>query len=284
MKGLILIGLGIGLFVALILGFRSFNVVDPGYRGVYVLWGQADEKELSDGFHFINPFASIIEVDIRQKKYEILDTDASSKDLQNVTTSIAINYNAIETEVVNLVKGLSYSHTAWENVLINPAVEETLKEVTAEYTAEEIIHKRAEAKAKITGSITKRLMEEGIHVVSISITDFKFNSNFNDAIEAKQIAEQKAKEAEHNLKKSTIDAQLKVVEAEADKNARIAQAEGKAREIELLAEAEKSYHKKINESVSPSSILMRAIERWNGILPKVMSDGMKMILPEEALK
>ena len=276
--------LGIGCFIVFIALIASVNIVKPGHRGVYVLFGDADEKVVQEGMHIVNPFASIERVDVRQKKYEVLDTDASSKDLQNVTTSIAVNYNADPTKVVGLYKGLSNDYEVWESVLINPAVEETLKEVTAKYTAEEIIHKRAEAKGKITDSITKRLALEGINVVAVSITDFKFNSKFNDAIEAKQIAEQQAKQAEHNLSKSTVDAQKKVVEAKAEKDARIAQAEGKAREIELLAEAEKAYHQKINESVSEKSLLMRAIEKWDGNLPKVMSEGMEMILPSEAIK
>lgn len=276
--------LAIVSIIALVSFYRACNVVPPGYRGVYVLFGNTEGQPRKDGFHFINPLATIIKVDVRQQKFESEGLDSSSSDLQSIITSIAVNYTPKYDNVVDLYSKVSKDKEVWESVLIDPAIEEILKSITALYTAEDLIHKRAETKKKIEDLIKVRLYEQNIHVVSVSITDFAFNKKFSDSIESKQIAEQRAKQAIHELAKKSLDVQQKVVDAEADKLSRIAQAEGKAREIELLAIAEAGYHQKVNETATNKSLLLRFIERWDGVAPKVMNDKMDLILSDQLLE
>jgi len=174
----------------------------------------------------------------------------------------------------------------WENVLLRPAIQEVTKAITAKYTAEELITRRAEAKQQITKEIISRLVKVNINVSEVSITDFKFNKAFNEAIESKQIAEQRAKQAQNELLQVEIDSKQLIAKANAEKEATIHIAEGKAREIELLTEAEARFHKTLSGVVNASTLRLRFIERWNGKMPTVTSNngGLELTLPGSLLE
>lgn len=267
------------------LAWSSFDIVNPGTRGVYITLGKTDRKSLSEGFHWKLPFISdVVKIDVRQVVFD-QQAEASSKDLQTVYTGIAVNYHPNPTLIWKLFLEVGRAPSMWENVLLRPAIQEVTKAVTAKFTAEELITKREQTKQQITKEIIRRLEKENIVVSEVSITDFKFNKPFNDAIESKQIAEQRAKQAENELIQVEIEAQQVIVKASADKQAAIHIAEGKARQIELLTEAEATFHKTLAEVVTPSSLRLRFIERWDGKMPKVMGGkgGMELSIPPSVL-
>ena len=275
-----LIGLIIFLFTSGIV-WNSWGIVNPGQRGVYVVLGKSEQRALLEGFHWKQPFiSSIVKINVRQVVFD-QQAEASSKDLQTVYTGIAVNYFPVPQNVWKLFLEIGESNSMWENVLLRPAIQEVTKAVTAKYTAEELITRREEAKQQITKEIISRLIKVNINVSEVSITDFKFNKAFNDAIEAKQIAEQRAKQAQNELQQVEIDSKQLVVKSNAEKEATIQIAEGKAREIELLTQAESRFHKTLSRVVTPSTLQLRYIERWNGIMPTVTtgSGGMELTLP-----
>lgn len=264
----------------------SFDIVNPGMRGIYVVLGKTHQESLLEGFHWKLPFISdIIKIDVRQVVFD-QQAEASSKDLQTVYTGIAVNYHPDPVFVWQLFLEVGKSNSMWENVLLRPAIQEVTKAVTAKFTAEELITKREQTKQQITKEIIRRLGKANIIVSEVSITDFKFNKPFNDAIEAKQIAEQRAKQAENELAQVEIEAQQVIVKANADKQAAIHIAEGKAREIELLTQAEANFHKTLAEVVTPTSLKLRFIERWNGKMPMVMGENgaMELSIPASVLE
>lgn len=264
----------------------SFDIVRPGERGVYVFLGKSDEEALPEGFHWKVPLmAKIVKINVRQVVFD-QKAEASSKDLQTVYTGIAVNYFPTPDVVWKLFLDVGHANATWENVLLRPAIQEITKAITARFTAEELITKRAEAKRQITKEIIGRLVRENINVSEVSITDFKFNKPFNDAIEAKQIAEQRAKQAENELIQVEVDAKQLIVKANAERQATIHIAEGKAREIELLTEAEAKFHATLAKVLTPSSLQLRFIERWNGILPKVSAgnEPFEVTLPQSLLE
>lgn len=261
----------LALLVALGLGLSTFAIVEPGTRGVYILFGEARNESIPDGLTWKNPFATVEEVNIRQVVYNE-KVPAASKDLQTVHAQIAVNYKPDPTKVPTLYKTVGIDNNAWETVLLRPAIQEVTKAVTARFTAEELIQRREEAKQAITAAIIERLQREHILVSEVSITDFRFDKNFNDAIEAKQIAEQRAKQAENELRRVRIEAQQKVAQAEANKEAQILDAEGKAQEIAILGKAEADYQQLIGKNATDKGIKLRALERWNGTMPRVVGD------------
>ena len=137
----IVVGAIILLIIIGVVASASVKIVESGNRGVLTQWSAVDltSPPLNEGIHFVVPFQDeVVQIEVRTLKYD-KETRSASKDLQTVETTVTVNYHA-EYEKVNFLYkeiGLDY-----ENRVIGPAVEETVKQVTANYNAEELITKR----------------------------------------------------------------------------------------------------------------------------------------------
>jgi len=181
----------IALIVIGVISAAAVTIVDAGHRGVLLHWNAVDLTiaPLDEGLHFVVPFAdSVVQMEVRTLKF-IKATSSASKDLQTVSTEVTVNYHPFVESIHHLYKevGLDY-----ENRIIQPAIEEVVKQVTANYNAEELITKRPLVKSDIEVEIGNRLSEYNIQTDVVSITDFQFSSLFAQAIESKVEAEQKA--------------------------------------------------------------------------------------------
>lgn len=240
--GLVIAGLIV--LVGLIGFFSSFTIVGAGERGVITRLGKVQDRILDEGFHLKTPFIErVIHIDVTTQKAET-DADAASRDLQSVDTTIALNY-AVNPDSVNLL----YQEYRRDYVsrLISPAIQEAVKAGTAQFSAEELITKRSEVRDAIKSDLDSRLQPEGINVQSFSIVNFTFSKAFDDAIESKQVAEQKALQAERDLQRIEIEAKQ-----------RIAQAEAEAEAIRITAQA---------LSQNADLVELEAVKKWNGVLP-----------------
>ncbi|MBI3353224.1 MAG: prohibitin family protein [Nitrospirae bacterium] len=250
---------GIIIFIGIISVIGSWTTINPGYRGVVVRLGAVQKGVLSEGFHFKLPFIDEIEKMNVQIQKDSVDADAASRDLQFVTTKIATNYNLV-TEAVDEVYqkiGLAYAEK-----LIDPAVQEIVKAVTAKYTAEELITKRAEVKSSIKQGLYDRLIVFNIKVVDVSIADFSFSKNFNEAIEAKQVAEQQVATAKNQLERIKVEAEQRITQAKAEAESLRLQKQEISKDLIELRKIE-------NER--------KAIEKWNGVLPTYTGGAMPFI-------
>lgn len=243
-SNVIKIGLGMGLlFIVFIL--NPCVIVSPGHKGIVLNLGAVSDKVMDEGVHFRMPLVqSIIEVDVRVLKQET-KAEAASKDLQNISTIIALNYHLKPDAVNDLYKtvGLKY-----ESIIIDPAIQEVLKSVTAKYTAAELITLREQVSTHMKTGIEARVSKYNLIVDDFSIKDFQFSATFAKAIESKQEAEQLALKAERDLQRIKIEAEQQIATAR--------------------AEAETLRMK--NVSVSPLMIQLNAIDKWDGKLPQYM--------------
>ncbi len=188
----------IGLFV-LGLIFGSFGTISAGNRGVKTRVG-AVVGTLQPGLYFKLPYIEhIISMDIQTQK-EQTEAEAASKDLQTVKTTVAVNYNLQEEKVADLFTRIG---TSYSGRLIDPAIQEVVKAVTARYTAEELITKRPQVTEDIQSSLSEKLSQNDIIVTGVSIVNFDFSQQFNAAIEAKVTAEQNALAAKNKLEQSS---------------------------------------------------------------------------------
>ena len=199
--------IAIGIVVLLVL-YNSYAVIGAGERGVvFSKVGGIQDRILDEGIRFKTPFIEdVIPVDVKIKKAETAAT-ASTKDLQTVSSTIALNYH-VDPGRVNTVYqeiGIFYKER-----VIDPAVQEAVKAVSAQYTAEELITRRADVKDEIKASLTQRLLNFNMIVDEFNIVDFAFSNNFNTAIEAKQMAEQQALKAQRDLERIRIEAEQKM--------------------------------------------------------------------------
>ncbi|MBU1235105.1 MAG: prohibitin family protein [Proteobacteria bacterium] len=226
--------------------FGTMYSISAGERGVLLTFGKPDVTPKTEGLHFKIPLAQkIVKMEVKTQKYET-DASSSSKDLQIVSTKLAVNYHLNPSSVVTIYQeiGLDYN-----NRLIQPAVQEVVKASTAQFTAEELITKRSEVKEKIKELLKLRLDQRGILVEEISITNFDFSDEFNKAIEMKVTAEQQALTAKNKLEQVKYEAEQ-----------RIAQAEAEAEAIKIQAEA-------ITSQGGKDYVQLKMIEKWDGKLP-----------------
>ncbi len=246
--------IGVALLLVVGLTTQSFESVGAGERGVVfnMLAGGVQDRVLSEGLQFKIPVVEdIIPIDIKVQKSET-DATAASRDLQIVRSRIALNYH-IDPERVNVV----YRRVGAEfkSRVIDPQVQEAVKAISAKYTAEELITKRPQVRDDIKEAMTARLREFDIVVDEFNIIDFAFSDEFNKAIEAKQTAEQNALKAERDLVRIKTEAQQMVTRAKAESDSQRLQ----------------------RETITPILLQLRAIEKWNGVLPQVTGGAMPFI-------
>ncbi|MBW4598242.1 MAG: prohibitin family protein [Calothrix sp. FI2-JRJ7] len=230
--------------------FFPFAFVQAGERGVLMYFGRVEDKILPEGIHFIIPLVNTVKnLSVRVEKQEI-SAEASSKDLQEVYADVALNWHIVPEEV-NIIYQQIGDEVQIIDKIINPAVEEVLKAVMAQYTAEEIITKRSEVKAGVDELLTTRLTSYHINVDDISLVHVRFSDRFMDAVEAKQVAEQDAKRADYVALKAIKEAEAKV----------------------NLAKGEAEAQRLIKENLTPDIIRKQTVDKWDGQLPKIVNGG-----------
>lgn len=231
----------------------TFITIPAGNRGV-LLQFNAVQGVLSDGPHFITPFIQSVEVvEVRTQK-ETADAAAASKDLQMVQTKVAINFHIDPSGVGKLFQSVGRD---FATRIIDPATQETVKAVVANYTAEELINRRSEVKTQIDSALGDRLKAYNIIVEQggVSLTNFEFSAEFNKAIEQKQVAQQSAEQQKYVLQKAKLEA-----------DTAIATAKGRAEAAQLEAAA-------LNAQGGGKVLAKAWIEKWDGHLPTVASGG-----------
>ena len=259
-------GVAIGIIILIIIGvvaFASVKIVDAGHRGVLLHWNAVDlsQPPLEEGLHFVVPFQDeVVDIEVRTLKYE-KNTRSASKDLQTVETTVTVNYHPDKEAVHRLYKNLGLDY---ENRVIQPAIEETVKQVTANYNAEELITKRPLVKQDIESSIRERLNQFEVVTEVISITDFEFSPLFAQAIESKVEAEQKALKAENDLLRIEVEAKQREANAIGVANANIAEAKGEAEAIAIINKA---------LAENPNYLEWLKTQAWDGKLPLVVGEG-----------
>jgi regulator of protease activity HflC (stomatin/prohibitin superfamily) len=252
----------IAIGIAAIIVFWSllsfFFTVDAGERGVVLRFG-AVTRVVGEGIHAKWPFMeTVVRMNVRVQK-STTKTEAASRDLQAVHTTIVLNFNLQPEKVGDVYKTL---RTGYVETVVDPIVKEAFKAASARFTAEELISKREMIKNEVREYMRNRMHPFGIEVVELSITDFEFSPEFNRAIEQKQTAEQLALKAKRDLDRIRIEAQQKIATAQAEAEALRIQRQAVSPELVRLREVEAQ---------------MKAIEKWDGKLPNVTGGAVPFI-------
>ena len=230
----------------------SFGQVPAGYRGIVLQFGAPTGRILREGFYTVwPPFIKTVELmNVQIQAYET-QAGAASKDLQTANTKVTLNFAIEPTSVVKVYQDLRQEIIPR---IISPAVQEAVKASTATYTAEELITKRPAVKETIDQNLLDRLTKFGLRIEQLSITDFRFDPQFEAAIEAKVAATQQALKAQRDLERIKLEAQQKIASAQ--------------------AEAESLRLQKAN--TTPEVLQLRAIEKWDGVMPQIMGGSNMM--------
>ncbi len=233
--------------IVIIVVANCFTVVKPGHSGVVVTLGSVNQTVLAEGLHVKIPFITqVVQVDNRVLKTEVAAVSAS-KDLQNVYSTIAINYRVNTAASATLYQNVGLDY---DNIIVKPAIQECVKAVSANFTAEELITNRQMISSQMEAAIAEKINPFGLSIEVFNIINFEFSEEFNKAIEEKQTAQQNALKAEQDLARIKIEAEQTIEQAKAE------------------AEA---YRLK-NEQITDKVILMEFISKWDGKMPQVVSD------------
>ncbi|MHC1753207.1 prohibitin family protein [Humidesulfovibrio sp.] len=250
--GILIVG---GVLVFLLVFFTPWVQVGAGQRGVVMNFGAVQDQVLDEGLHLKIPvMQDVILMDVKVQKVET-DAAAASADLQDVSSRVALNYHVVpdKANVVYQKIGIEFRER-----IIDPAILEVVKAVTAKYTAEELITKRPAVSEAMRLALMERLIENNIAVDAFSIVIFSFSKVFTEAIEAKQTAEQLALKAKRDLDRIRIEAEQKITAAKAEaESLRLQKANISPDLLEL---------RKIEAN-------MKAIDKWDGVLPQVTGGG-----------
>jgi len=242
--------------------------VPSGYRGVLLTWGKVEDRILQEGLNFKIPFSqSVVLMNVQIQKTESVESTAT-KDLQEVSTTVAVNYRLDPLYVNEIYKDLRQDYV---NRVIKPNIEESLKATTAMFRAEELITKRSVVKQTFDSILEERLSKFHIQVVAVSLTDFQFSESFSAAIEAKVTAEQQALVAKNELERIRYEAQQQIIQAEAEKNATIRRAEGEAVSKIIAANATARTIEIITAQLTDEYLEYLLVEKWDGRLPLVIT-------------
>lgn len=233
--------IGIIIILTLITLFSSFKTIKSGEVGLKVRFGKIVNTKLNEGFNFKIPYIEkIVKVNIKVQKAE-LTAESSTKDMQIINTTVAVNYRVDSAKADQLYKQVGNDY---EVVVLEPAIKESIKSAIAKYNAEEITTKRAEVSVDCLKTIQDKSEKYGIIIEDFNLTDFGFSQEYTNAIEKKQVAEQE-------LAKAKLESERKVIEAQATKEAN-----------ELL-----------NQTLTDEVLSKQFIEKWDGKLPETYAGG-----------
>lgn len=248
---------GILAAALILLSFSSFVIINPGQAGVLSILGKAKDGVLLEGIHLKPPVISTVDIyDVTVQKFEV-PAQSSTKDLQDLSASFAINFRLDPTQVVEIRR----KQGTLQNIvskIIAPQTQESFKIAAARRTVEEAITKRSELKQDFDTALGDRLEKYGIIVLDTSVVDLAFSPEFSKAVEEKQIAEQRAQRAVYIAK-----------EAEQQAQADVNRAKGRAEAQRLLAETLKAQGGQL-------VLQKEAIEAWReggAQMPKVLVMG-----------
>lgn len=239
MKFFILIIAAFLLIVGLLMSATS---IDAGELGLVTRFGKVKEV-LEPGFSMVGVFDDVTKFQTRNNKYEAI-ANAGTIDLQTAVVSIAVNYEIDKTRIAEIYTQFG---TDYINRIFAQNVQESVKSVTAKYPASELITKRDEVKALVTKKLTDTV-NKYVVVTDVAITNIDFSDSFDSAIEQKVVAEQEAQKAKNILERNKTEAEAIKVQIEA-----------------------------IKQSGGAEYIQLKAIEKWNGVLPQYTGGAMPFI-------
>ncbi len=263
-----IVGIGCAAVAAIVLLASAAAVVPAGHTGVVVTLGKVSESTMSEGFHLKVPFVQTVEAVSNQIQVYEVDAPAVSKDLQTVSSTIAVNYRVQSSASADIYRNIGADY---QSVVLMPAVQESVKSVTAKFTAEQLITERTAVGEEIKDNLAAKVSEYGLQIEKFNIVNFDFSAEFNAAIEQKQVAEQ-------NLLKTQTEQEQAIVIAEAEAKKQIIAAEAEAKAIMAQAQAQADANELLNNSLTELVLQNKMLEQWDGKMPMVNGTDSSLLL------
>ncbi len=261
-------------------------IVPTGHTGILTTFGKVEDVTLEAGLHIKAPVQEVVAMDNRTQK-RMLDLKCFSSDIQEVSIKYSINYQIQKSNAQTIYKTIGQNYY---EVVMDPRIQEAVRSVIANYTAESLIEQREVLSQQITAILIDELGTYNIEVVNTAIEDMDFSDAFTQAVEDKQVAQQQLLKAKTEQEQLTMEqeaqAQRQEIAAEAEANIAIIQANADKEVLKIQADAAEYAGQKdaaVNEALAKSltDVLLQyyEIKQWDGKLPEYLVSGVDGVSP-----
>ena len=266
MKVMKIIAGAVAVLIALIIVAKSVTTIETGHRGVKVIFGKPGNESLLEGLYFINPFTTNMEqLDVRVQRWED-KTQAYTRDVQQATLQFVLTYRLEPTKAHVVYRDVGRS---WAQTLIGQVIFEEMKREIGQHEAVDLIAQRDQAARTIEANVKRTLTERDIQVTGFQLTNIDYTTEFEQSVEAKVIAQQKAIEEQNRTVQVKEQATQRIETARGTAEATLLQAKAEAESIEIRARALNSNAKLVE---------WEAVQKWNGVMPQyVMGNSIPLI-------
>lgn len=258
---------GLTAFGLIVLAFTCVTSVPTGHTGVVTTFGKVEEYTFEAGIHLKSPVSEVTYMDNRTQK-GTLQMSCFSSDIQEVSVTYTINYQIQKQNAQTIYRNIGQDYY---NTVVTPCIQESLKTIAAQYSAENLIGSRAKMAQQVEENLANQLAKYNVDLVSAAIEDMDFTDAFTNAVEEKQVAAQ-------NKLKAETQAEQKIVEAKAEAEQKLIQARAEAEAKLIAADAEAEANKKIAASLTDAVLYQQWLETWDGKLPTVAGSDANVII------
>ncbi len=212
-------GLAIISFVA-----GSFTIIEPGYVGVPVTFGNVGAQSLPAGFHPIFFFTDIYKMSIQTKDYTMSSANAEgnrtgddavatlSRDQLILKFDVTVWYHLDPSQANNVYSNIGMNY---EEVIVRPAIRTALVNAATKFDASDVMSLQRDAYTKmVTELLLQELNGKGVILDNVLIRNVEPPATVSDAIAAKLKASQQAQQMEYTIQYAQKEAQRKAIEAQ----------------------------------------------------------------------
>jgi prohibitin 2 len=252
---------GVAALAFLIIGSCSMTTVDTGHRGVKVRFGQVIGEGLPEGLYFVNPLTTHIkDLDTRVQKWSG-STQAYTRDVQQANVFFVVNYRLDPTKAHIVYQSVGED---WASKLIGQVVVEEIKREFGQHEAVNLIAQRNAAAREIEKDIITKLAQRNVLMTGFQLTNIDYTPQFEQAVEAKVVAQQKAIEEQNRTVQIREKASQQIETAKGNAESTVLNAKAEAESIRIRATALEQNAKLVE---------WEAVQKWNGVLPQYVLGG-----------
>jgi prohibitin 2 len=258
-----------------ILALLSVNVVPSGHVGVVLTFGRVEPAVLQPGIHLRLPIAqTVVDIETRVRPHQFREIDAASREYQTVKLTGTLNYRIDDQKADEIYQGVGLD---FAGRILDPAFNDTIKEVVPQYPVTEILGKRDEIRSKTRSELSARLGRYGIIVEDVYLSNIAFSPEYTQAIEQKQVAQQNVERETQILEQKRRQAEQVEVDAQGQARAQVARANGESEARITIARGEAEANRSLAQSVTPQLIEYLRWTKWDGKLPLYQGDAQPLI-------
>lgn len=267
-------GAGVLFVLILMLAFSSWFQVDQGERGVVLRNGKL-VRVSEPGLDFKTPFIdSVSTVSVRDHTFIFENLEAYSYDQQPATLRVSVTYRVPTEHVAELYAEYGTISNLQMRVL-ERKTPDAVKNVFGRYTAVRAIQERQKLGVDVNAAVLSAMDGAPVQIVGVQVEEVGFSKAYEHSIEQRMLAQVQIETTRQQKETAMITAEIQVVKAKAEADARRQQFTAEADGIRLRGEAEAASIRAKAEALAANTNLvsLNAVEKWDGVLPATQVPG-----------